>query len=163
GELVVSGGGPAVVGLNRLGKSLKFYADNRGPDSLHGKGTGAIHFWYSGDTVTFGGTLEVVNFALGPKNAADWQEPALRLEAAGQPRNEDAAGAVRAPGGGGRHRVGIAPGLRLRRRPRRVARPTGQRHRARQPALGHLRRREGEHSPHRPPRPRAGRAFLRQG
>lgn len=83
GELVVSGGGPAVVGLNRLGKSLKLYTDTRGPNSLHGKGTGAVHFRYTAGVTTFGGKLDVVNFALGPKNAAAWDEESMRLEADG--------------------------------------------------------------------------------
>ena len=83
GERVVSGGGPAVVDLNRLGKSLKLYPDPRGPEAMHGTGTGTIQFRYSGGTTTFGGVLNITNYVMGRKTAPDWEEPTVRLEADG--------------------------------------------------------------------------------
>jgi len=83
GELVVEGNGAAVVGLGRLGKTLKLYTDPRGPESMHGRGTGPIRFRYSGDVTTFGGTLEIVSFSLGRPDAPDWTEPTLQLGATG--------------------------------------------------------------------------------
>lgn len=81
--VIVSGGGPSVSDLNRLGASVKLYADARGPDALHGTGRGPLRFRYAGDVTTFGGTLDVTNFAYGLKDKPDWREPALRLEADG--------------------------------------------------------------------------------
>ena len=83
GDVVVEGGGPAVVGLARLGKTLKLYGDPRGPESIHGRGTGPIHFRYAGDITTFGGTLDVVSLSVGLPTAPDWTEPSIRLEAEG--------------------------------------------------------------------------------
>jgi hypothetical protein len=83
GEVVVEGSGPAVVGLGRLGKTVKVFADPRGADSMHGRGTGLIRFRHSGDVTTFGGTLDIVNFSVGPPTAPDWTEPTLRLETDG--------------------------------------------------------------------------------
>lgn len=91
-ELVVRGEGPCVCDLNRLGLALRLYADPRGPDALHGRGTGPLRFRYAGGTTTFGGTLDVTNFAYGPKDKPVWAEPALRLEADGDYR--DAADAL---------------------------------------------------------------------
>ncbi len=81
GELVVEGGGPAVIGLARLGKTLKLYSDPRGPESLRGNGTGPIRFRYSAGTTAFGGSLDVTNFSYGPPTDPDFSEPTLRLEA----------------------------------------------------------------------------------
>lgn len=92
GEAVVSGGGPCVCDLNRLGATVKLFADPRGPDALHGRGAGPIRFRYAGDVTTFGGTLDVTDFAYGPKVRPLWAEPALRLEADGYYR--DSADAV---------------------------------------------------------------------
>ncbi len=78
--VVVEGGGPAVVGLTRLGKTLKLYTDPRGPDAMHGKGTGPLHFRTSEGVTTFKCSLDIANFALGVKTAPDWEEAALRLE-----------------------------------------------------------------------------------
>jgi hypothetical protein len=83
GEQVVSGGGPVVVDLNRLGKSLQLYPDPRGPEAMHGTGTGTIQFRSSAGTTTFGGVLNVSNYVMGRKTAPDWEEPTLRLEADG--------------------------------------------------------------------------------
>jgi translocation and assembly module TamB len=83
GDVVVEGNGAAVVGLGRLGKTLKLYTDPRGPKSIHGRGTGPIRFRYTGDVTTFGGALDVVSFSVGLPTAPDWTEPALRLEAEG--------------------------------------------------------------------------------
>lgn len=83
GPVVVEGSGPAVVGLGRLGKTLKLYTDPRGPNSMHGRGTGPIRFRYSGDVTTFGGTLDIVSFSVGLPTAPDWIESTLRIEADG--------------------------------------------------------------------------------
>lgn len=83
GELVVEGGGPAVVGLARLGRTLKLFTDVRGPGSLHGRGTGSIKFRYSAGTTAFGGSLDIVNFTAGLPTDPDISEPSLRLEADG--------------------------------------------------------------------------------
>lgn len=86
GDLAVSGQGDAVTDLNRLGKTLKLYADTRGPDALHGRGTGPIRFRYAGGTTTFGGTLAVKDFAYGDPAKTGIAEPTLRLEADGSYR-----------------------------------------------------------------------------
>ena len=83
GELVVEGGGPSVVGLNRLGRTLKLYTNPSGPESLRGRGTGSIRFRHSAGITTFGGALDFVNFSYGLPTAPDWTEPTLRLEADG--------------------------------------------------------------------------------
>ena len=70
--------------LNRLGKTLKLFADPRGPDSMHGRGTGPIRFRYSGDVTTFGGTLDIVELLgrlagrrrTGPSRRCDWKRTA---------------------------------------------------------------------------------------
>ena len=50
GGVVVEGGGPAVVGMARLGKTLRLFADPRGPQSMHGRGAGPdslpLHGWH---------------------------------------------------------------------------------------------------------------------
>lgn len=83
GGLTVEGGGPAVVGMARLGKTLQLFADPRGPQSIHGRGAGPIRFRYADGTTTFGGKLDVTNLSVGLPTAPDWTEPALRLEADG--------------------------------------------------------------------------------
>jgi translocation and assembly module TamB len=83
GELVVEGKGPAVVGLARLGKTLKLYTELRGPDSMRGRGTGELKFRYSAGVTTFGGRLDVANFSSGLPADPNWSEPTLRLEADG--------------------------------------------------------------------------------
>ncbi len=87
GEVFVSGNGPCVADLNRLGAVVKIYADPRGPDALHGRGVGPLRFRYAGDVTSFGGTLDVTNFAYGPKDKPVWAEPALKLEADGDYRD----------------------------------------------------------------------------
>ena len=81
--VIVSGSGPCETDLNRLGASVKVYADARGPDALHGTGRGPLRFRYTGEVTTFGGTLDVTNFAYGLKDKPDWREPTLRLDADG--------------------------------------------------------------------------------
>ena len=83
GGVVVEGGGPAVVGMARLGKTLRLFADPRGPQSMHGRGAGPIRFRYTDGTTTFGGSLDVTNLSVGLPTAPDWTEPALRLETEG--------------------------------------------------------------------------------
>ncbi|QJW93570.1 AsmA family protein [Frigoriglobus tundricola] len=82
-DLAVSGDGQCVTDLNRLGATLKLYADPRGPDAFYGRGAGPVRFRYAGDVTTFAATLDVTNFAYGPKEKLVWAEPALRLEANG--------------------------------------------------------------------------------
>ncbi|MBM3983783.1 MAG: hypothetical protein FJ304_26655, partial [Planctomycetes bacterium] len=81
--VIVSGSGPCVSNLNRLGATVKVYADARGPDAIHGTGRGPLRFRYAGDVTTFAGALDVTDFAYGPKDKPVWSEPALRLEADG--------------------------------------------------------------------------------
>jgi hypothetical protein len=92
GDVFVTGSGPCVADLNRLGAAVKLYPDRNGPDALHGRGVGPLRFRAAGDVTTFGGTLDVTNFAYGPKDKAVWAEPTLRLEADGEYR--DSADAV---------------------------------------------------------------------
>jgi hypothetical protein len=83
GPVVVEGSGPVVVGLGRLGKTLRLFADPRGPNSMHGRGSGPIRFRYGGDVTTFAGSLDVASFSVGLPSAPDWTEPTLRLETEG--------------------------------------------------------------------------------
>ena len=83
GEVVVSGNGQCVSDLNRAGAVVRLYVDPRGPDALHGRCVGPVRFRYAGDVTTFRGTLDVTNFAYGPKGQPAWAEPKLRLEADG--------------------------------------------------------------------------------
>ena len=87
GDVVVSGDGQCVTDLNRLGAVVKLYADARGPDALHGRGVGPLRFRSAGEVTTFGGALDVTNFAYGPKEKPVWAEPALRLDADGDYRD----------------------------------------------------------------------------
>ncbi len=82
-EVAVSGTGQCVTDLNRLGATLKLYADARGPEALYGRGAGPVRFRYAGDVTTFVAALDVTNFAYGPKDKLVWTEPSLRLEADG--------------------------------------------------------------------------------
>ncbi|MBA4063274.1 MAG: hypothetical protein C0501_06095 [Isosphaera sp.] len=79
GPLVVRGSGPAVTDLNRLGKSVGAF-DPDGPSAMRGRGAGPVRFLYAGDVTTFGGALDVTNFAFGPKAAPEWTEPVMRVE-----------------------------------------------------------------------------------
>ncbi|MCE9560521.1 MAG: hypothetical protein K8U57_00570 [Planctomycetes bacterium] len=83
GQTVVKGGGPAVSNLNRLGKSVGMYLDAHGPSAMFGKGTGPVHFNYSGDVTTFIGHLDIVNFVLGLRTDPAWTDPTMRLEVNG--------------------------------------------------------------------------------
>lgn len=83
GEYVISGSGPCVTDLNRLAVALELSTDPRGSDAYHGRGVGPLRFRSAGDVTTFGGTLDVTNFAYGPKDKALWAEPTLKLEADG--------------------------------------------------------------------------------
>ncbi len=83
GEVVVSGNGQGVADLNRLGKTVKLYADPNGKYALNGRGVGPLRFRYDAGTTTFGGTLDVTNFGYGPKEKFTWFEPALKLDADG--------------------------------------------------------------------------------
>jgi hypothetical protein len=87
GDVIVSGNGQCVSDFNRLGATVKLYADPRGPEALYGRGAGPLRFRYAGDVTTFGGTLDVTNFAFGPKDKPVWAEPTLRLEADGDYRD----------------------------------------------------------------------------
>ena len=81
--VTVSGNGQCAVDLNRLGATVKLFADARGPDALYGRGTGPLRFRYASEATTFGGALDVTGFAYGPKDKFVWAEPALRLEVDG--------------------------------------------------------------------------------
>ena len=70
GPVVVEGSGPVVVGLGRLGKTLKLFADPRGPNSIHGRGAGPIRFRYSGDVTTFARLARRCEFLGGVTNRA---------------------------------------------------------------------------------------------
>src|SRR5439155_18264205 len=87
GVVFVSGNGQCVTDLNRLGASVKLYADARGPDALYGRGVGPLRFRAVGDVTSFGGTLDVTDFAYGPKEKLVWAEPVLKLEADGDYRD----------------------------------------------------------------------------
>lgn len=83
GDVFVSGSGPSVADLNKLGVVVQLYPDPRGPDAFHGRGVGPLRFRYAGNVTTFGGTLDVTDFAYGPKDKPLWAEPTLKLEADG--------------------------------------------------------------------------------
>jgi hypothetical protein len=87
GDVFVSGAGQCVTDLNRLGAAVKLYADSHGPDAMYGRGVGPMRFRAGGAVTTFGGTLDVTNFAYGPKEKPVWAEPTLRLEADGNYRD----------------------------------------------------------------------------
>ncbi|HUR55449.1 MAG TPA: hypothetical protein VMZ71_15045, partial [Gemmataceae bacterium] len=88
GGLVIAGNGDAVSDLNRLGKTLKIDPDPRGPNALHGRGVGPVRFKNAGDTTTFGGTLDVTNFAFGPPEKTGIYEPSLKVELDGAYRDK---------------------------------------------------------------------------
>ncbi|HSQ57707.1 MAG TPA: hypothetical protein VLM40_18435, partial [Gemmata sp.] len=83
GSVAVRGEGPATTDLNRLGKSLGLFSDPLGPNALRGNGAGRVQFQYSGDVVTFGGNLDVADFAFGPEKEPEWFEKRLRVEVDG--------------------------------------------------------------------------------
>ncbi|MFO0804260.1 MAG: hypothetical protein U0791_14200 [Gemmataceae bacterium] len=80
GNTAVGGGGNAVTDLTRLSRTLKISTDPKGTDSLHGRGTGPIRFRWQGDTTTFGGTLDVTNFAYGDPKQTGISESQLKLD-----------------------------------------------------------------------------------
>jgi hypothetical protein len=84
GNTAVGGGGNAVTDLERLGRTLKLASDPKGSDALHGRGTGPIRFRWQGDATTFGGTLDVVNFAYGDPKQSGISEPRLKVEMDGK-------------------------------------------------------------------------------
>ena len=84
GNLAVSGKGNAVVDLNRAGPTLKLQKDPRGSDAFHGRAVGPFRFRWQGDTTTFGGTLDVANFAFGPRNAPDISEKSMKVDLDGR-------------------------------------------------------------------------------
>lgn len=84
GSRAVSGGGKAATDLNRLGRTLKLQTDPTGSDALHGRGTGPVRFRWQGDTTTFGGTLDVKDFAYGDPKKTGIAEPALKLDLDGR-------------------------------------------------------------------------------
>ncbi|MBN9122671.1 MAG: hypothetical protein J0I06_26580 [Planctomycetes bacterium] len=83
GDVFVSGNGPCVTDLNRLGTVVQLYTDPRGPDALYGRGVGPLRFRTAGDVTSFGGALDVTNFAYGPKDKPVLSEATLKLEADG--------------------------------------------------------------------------------
>ncbi|MFO0801359.1 MAG: DUF748 domain-containing protein [Gemmataceae bacterium] len=78
--MVVSGSGPAEGDVNGLARTLGIQAAADGPDSLHGQAVGPVRFRWQGDATTFGGTLDVTNFATGPKAAPSWREARLKVD-----------------------------------------------------------------------------------
>jgi hypothetical protein len=84
GGLAVGGNGNAVADLNRLGRTLHLQSDPKGGDALRGRAAGPVRFRWSGDTTTFGGTLDVKDFAYGDPAKTGTAEPALKLTAEGQ-------------------------------------------------------------------------------
>jgi len=80
GKTAVSGVGPAVTDLYRLGRTLKIASDPKGSDALHGRGTGPIQFRWQGDSTIFGGTLDVKDFAYGDPKTSGVSEPNLKLD-----------------------------------------------------------------------------------
>ncbi|MDB5308388.1 MAG: hypothetical protein JWO38_2590 [Gemmataceae bacterium] len=84
GSLAVSGAGKALTDLNRLGRMLKLQADPKGSDALHGRATGPFRFRWQGDATTFGGTLDLTDFAYGDPARTGISEPALKLEIDGR-------------------------------------------------------------------------------
>jgi translocation and assembly module TamB len=87
GAVFVTGNGKCVADLNRLGAVVKLYTDVNGADALRGRGVGPLRFRAAGDVTSFGGALDVTNFAYGPKAQPLWTEPALKLEADGDYRD----------------------------------------------------------------------------
>lgn len=78
--MVISGSGPAEGDVNGLARTLRIQKASDGPDSLHGQAAGPVRFRWQGDATTFGGTLDVTNFAMGPKAQPTWREPRLKLD-----------------------------------------------------------------------------------
>ena len=84
GNLAVGGNGNAITDLNRLGRTLKLQSEPKGSDALHGRGTGPVRFRWQGDATTFGGTLDVKDFAYGDPKATGISEPALKFDLDGR-------------------------------------------------------------------------------
>ncbi len=80
GNMAVSGNGQATSDLERLGRMLKLQSDPKGSDAFHGRGTGPIRFRWQGDTTTFGGTLDLKDFAYGDPKVTGISEPVLKLD-----------------------------------------------------------------------------------
>ncbi len=78
--MVVTGSGPAEGDVNGLARTLRVQKATDGPDSLHGQAVGPVRFRWQDDTTTFGGTLDVTAFAMGPKALPTWREPRLKLD-----------------------------------------------------------------------------------
>lgn len=77
GELAVSGSGPAVGDLARIGRTV-------GLDGFRGRATGPARFRWQGDTTTFGGILDVKDFAYGDPAKTGISEPAAKLDLDGK-------------------------------------------------------------------------------
>jgi translocation and assembly module TamB len=92
GAVFVTGSGQCVTDLNRLGAVVKLYPDANGPDALHGRGVGPLRFRAAGAVTSFGGALDIANFAYGPKAQPVWSEPTMKVEADGD--YSDSADAV---------------------------------------------------------------------
>ncbi|HEX4613327.1 MAG TPA: DUF748 domain-containing protein [Urbifossiella sp.] len=84
GPMAISGAGTAEGDLNRLASTLQLQTEVDGPGSLHGKGVGPVRFRWQGDTTTFGGTLDVTDFAAGPKARPAVRDPQLKLDLDGR-------------------------------------------------------------------------------
>jgi hypothetical protein len=84
GGLAVSGSGNAVADLTRLGRTLHLSSDPNGAGALRGRAAGPVRFRWSGATTTFGGTLDVKDFAYGDPAKTGIAEPSLKLVAEGQ-------------------------------------------------------------------------------
>ncbi|HYH69507.1 MAG TPA: DUF748 domain-containing protein [Urbifossiella sp.] len=78
--MVVSGSGPAEGDVNGLARTLRIQKAPDGPDSLHGQAVGPVRFRWQGDATTFGGTLAVTDFVLGPRARPSWRETRLKLD-----------------------------------------------------------------------------------
>jgi hypothetical protein len=84
GNLAVQGDGRATTDLNRLGRTLKLSSDPKGSDAFRGRGVGPIHFRWQGDTTTFGGSLDVKDFAYGDPKTTGISEALLALDLDGK-------------------------------------------------------------------------------
>jgi hypothetical protein len=80
GHAAVGGAGNAVGDLNGLARTLQLQSDPSGGDAMHGRATGPIRFRWQGDTTTFGGTLDVKDYAYGPRAKPTWAEPVMKLD-----------------------------------------------------------------------------------
>jgi hypothetical protein len=101
--MAITGTGRADGDLNRLASTLRLQAVPDGPDSMHGKGVGPARFRWQGDITTFGGTLDVTDFAYGPKARPALRDPRFKLDLDGEydygaDRLKLATGRVERPG-----------------------------------------------------------------